>query len=104
MANLRQKNDPINGATGACAAGFLAGLRSMFPRHCLHASDIYKVLTERSIPSALGGCLVLGAVVGGYDYAGRMAGSPGISLEEKRKRFFKPNTPIPEIPTASTSE
>jgi len=61
-------------------------------------------LTERSLPAALGGCLVLGAVVGGYDYAGRMAGSPEISLEEKRKRFFKPGTPIPEIPTASTLE
>jgi len=43
VANLRQKNDPINGAMGACAAGFLAGVRSAFPRHCLHASDTYKV-------------------------------------------------------------
>lgn len=43
VANLRQKNDPINGATGACAAGFLAGVRSVFLRHCPHAPDTYKV-------------------------------------------------------------
>jgi len=61
-------------------------------------------LAERSVPAALGGCLVLGAVVGGYDYAGQMAGLPEPSLEEKRKRFFKPGTPVPEIPAASTSE
>jgi hypothetical protein len=30
VANERQRNDPINSATGACAAGFLAGIRSMF--------------------------------------------------------------------------
>lgn len=30
VANQRQKNDPINGATGACAAGFLAGVRCTF--------------------------------------------------------------------------
>ncbi|KAF5356198.1 hypothetical protein D9756_004112 [Leucocoprinus leucothites] len=86
VANLRQKNDPINGATGACAAGFLAGVR------------------KRSIPAAIGGCVVLGAVMGGYDYAGQITGSPGLSWEEKRKRFFKPGTPIPELPSASTSE
>ena len=27
VANTRKKNDPINGAAGGCAAGFLAGLR-----------------------------------------------------------------------------
>lgn len=27
VANQRQRDDPINGAVGACAAGFLAGLR-----------------------------------------------------------------------------
>lgn len=27
VANYRQKNDPINGAVGGCAAGFLAGVR-----------------------------------------------------------------------------
>ncbi|KAF9455083.1 hypothetical protein P691DRAFT_770169 [Macrolepiota fuliginosa MF-IS2] len=83
VANTRQKDDPINGASGACAAGFLAGLRS------------------RSLPMAVGGCVVLGAVMGTYDYAGRLVPEPGLTMEEKRKRFFKPGTPIPELPTAS---
>lgn len=29
VANNRQVNDPLNGAVGACAAGFLAGVRGM---------------------------------------------------------------------------
>lgn len=29
VANTRHKNDPINGAVGGCAAGFLAGLRGI---------------------------------------------------------------------------
>ncbi|KXN83868.1 NADH-ubiquinone oxidoreductase 21.3 kDa subunit [Leucoagaricus sp. SymC.cos] len=77
VANLRQKDDPINGASGACAAGFLAGVRS------------------KSLPMAIGGCVVLGAVMGGFDYAGHLAGQPGLSMEEKRKKFFKPGTPLP---------
>ncbi|KAF8632617.1 hypothetical protein AX15_001819 [Amanita polypyramis BW_CC] len=79
VANHRQKNDPINGAAGACAAGFLAGVRA------------------RSIPMALGACAVMGAVMGTFDYAGRLAPEPGVSLEEKRKAFFKqPIKPIVE--------
>jgi hypothetical protein len=27
VANQRQKNDPLNGMAGGCAAGFLAGIR-----------------------------------------------------------------------------
>jgi Tim17/Tim22/Tim23/Pmp24 family len=27
VANQRQKNDPLNGVAGGCAAGFLAGIR-----------------------------------------------------------------------------
>jgi hypothetical protein len=27
VSNQRQKNDPWNGASGACAAGFLAGIK-----------------------------------------------------------------------------
>ncbi len=30
VANQRQRDDPINGAVGACAAGFLAGLRGAY--------------------------------------------------------------------------
>lgn len=55
----------------------------------------------RSLPMAIGGCVVLGAVMGTYDYAGQLAGEPALSLEEKRKKFFKPGTPIPDLPSAS---
>lgn len=27
VANVREKNDPLNGVAGGCAAGFLAGVR-----------------------------------------------------------------------------
>lgn len=30
VANSRQTNDPLNGAAGGCAAGFLAGIRGAF--------------------------------------------------------------------------
>lgn len=54
---------------------------------------------------AIGGCVILGAVMGAYDYTGQLAGEPGVTLEERRKRFFKPGTPIPDLPTvSSTSE
>ena len=29
VANQREKNDALNGAIGGCAAGFLAGIKSM---------------------------------------------------------------------------
>lgn len=29
IGNIRQKNDPVNQIVAGCAAGFLAGLRSM---------------------------------------------------------------------------
>ena len=31
VANTREKDDPLNGAAGGCAAGFLAGLKGAFP-------------------------------------------------------------------------
>jgi len=31
VANIREKNDAVNGAAGGCAAGFLAGLKSASP-------------------------------------------------------------------------
>lgn len=52
---------------------------------------------------AIGGCAVLGAVMGAYDYAGQLAGEPGLTIEEKRKRFFKPGTPIPGMPSAPST-
>ena len=30
VANQRQVDDPLNGAAGGCAAGFLAGIRGAF--------------------------------------------------------------------------
>ncbi|TFK77155.1 hypothetical protein BDN72DRAFT_807649 [Pluteus cervinus] len=77
MANQRQTDDPLNGAVGACAAGFLAGIRA------------------RSIPMAVGSCAVLGAAMGTFDYSGQLAGETNASKEERRQRFFKqPPKPI----------
>jgi len=84
VANQRQKNDALNGAIGACAAGFLAGIK------------------KRSLPLAVGTCAMLGAVVGGFDYAGQLIGDP-ISKEERRRRFFK-TPPKPLIEVGSTTE
>jgi hypothetical protein len=43
----------------------------------------------RSIPAALGSCVVLGAAMGTFDYAGEIAGRSKEEKEEKRKKFFK---------------
>ncbi|KJA29434.1 hypothetical protein HYPSUDRAFT_32893 [Hypholoma sublateritium FD-334 SS-4] len=78
VANLREKNDALNGTAGGCAAGFLAGVRS------------------RSIPMALAGCAMLGATMGAYEYSGSLTGSAE-TKEERRKRFFKaPQRPLIE--------
>ncbi|KAH9944302.1 uncharacterized protein BXZ73DRAFT_96792 [Epithele typhae] len=80
VANAREVDDPLNGAAGACAAGFLAGLRA------------------RSLPVALASCAVLGTAIGTVDYVGQNASSEqALSKEERRKRFFKqpPPSPIP---------
>jgi len=79
VANQRHTDDAVNGAAGACAAGFLAGLRA------------------RSLPMAVGSCVVLGAAMGTYDYSGQLTGEKGETREEKRKRFFKqPLKPLVE--------
>jgi len=70
VANSRGTDDALNGVAGGCAAGFLAGVRA------------------RSIPIAVGACVVIGAAVGTFDYAGNLSGESG-SKEERRKRFFK---------------
>lgn len=44
---------------------------------------------------AVGGCVMLGAAMGTYDYSGQLAGETSITKEERRKRFFK--TPPPAI-------
>ncbi|EJD04070.1 uncharacterized protein FOMMEDRAFT_19377 [Fomitiporia mediterranea MF3/22] len=89
VANTREKDDALNGAAGGCAAGFLAGLRA------------------RSLPVAFASCAFLGAAVGVYDSAGKLAGqkrdheSPE-TWEERRRRFFKQKPPT-QIPAAHTN-
>ncbi|CAA7258690.1 unnamed protein product [Cyclocybe aegerita] len=84
VANQRQKKDAVSGAAGACAAGFLAGIKS------------------RSIPSAIGGCVVMGAIMGAFDYSGNLFGEV-LSKEERRARFFK-TPPKPFLDTAETAD
>ncbi|KAL5495377.1 hypothetical protein ACEPAI_840 [Sanghuangporus weigelae] len=90
VANTREKDDPLNGVAGGCAAGFLAGLRA------------------RSIPAAFASCAFLGTAVGVYDRTGRIAGekrdreSPE-TWEERRKQFFKQKPPA-EIPVHPSSD
>jgi len=82
VANLRAKEDALNGAAGGCAAGLLAGARA------------------RSIPLAVASCAVLGAMVGTFDAAGRnltgdgREAEPRLSREERRRRFFKHDPPV----------
>lgn len=66
---------------------------------CLYLLTLIPTATflERSLPLAIGTCVMLGAVVGGFDYTGQMMGDP-ISREERRKRFFKtPPKPLVEV-------
>ncbi|KAH6917508.1 hypothetical protein BKA70DRAFT_336662 [Coprinopsis sp. MPI-PUGE-AT-0042] len=79
VRNTREVDDAWNGASGACAAGFLAGLRS------------------RSLPAGVAGCAVLGGSMALFDYSGTLAGTGPEDREEKRKRFFKqPPKPLVE--------
>ncbi|RSH83445.1 uncharacterized protein EHS24_007129 [Apiotrichum porosum] len=77
VANLREKDDSLNGAAGGCAAGFLAGVRA------------------RSFPMAVGACAGLGAVIGTFDAAGASLAGDGrqdLSRKEReqlRLSFFK---------------
>ena len=51
----------------------------------------------RSLPMAAGGCILLGAAVGVFDYSGQLVGESGVTIEERRKRFFKkPPQPLIE--------
>ena len=46
---------------------------------------------------AAGGCVLLGAAVGVFDYSGQLAGEPGMTREERRLKFFKkPPQPLIE--------
>jgi hypothetical protein len=43
----------------------------------------------RSLPMAAGGCVLLGAAVGVFDYSGQLVGESGTTREERRLKFFK---------------
>lgn len=96
VANYRQKTDPINGAAGGCAAGFLAGVRGSCQNACIRqVIELADFCIGRSIPMALGGCVVLGAAMGTFDLAGQLSPEKNVSREEKRNAFFKqPIKPI----------
>lgn len=51
-----------------------------------------KLLTTRSagsLPVAVTGCAVMGAIVGGYDYLGHLSPSTDETVADRRKKFFK---------------
>ena len=100
VANAREKDDALNGAAGACAAGFLAGIRSK-SRHSrsFPQADIVCGITERSVPIAIASCAVLGAAMGTFDYGGKSLQGSIETKEERRKRFFK--HPPPTAPAHS---
>jgi hypothetical protein len=52
-------------------------------------SVIYLQAIARSIPMAVGSCVVLGAAMGTFDYSGQLTGEKGETREEKRRQFFK---------------
>lgn len=96
VANERRKNDALNGAAGGCAAGFLAGIRCRFIV-CYKFMGTQSLATARSLPMAAGGCILLGAAVGAFDYSGQLAGETGMTKEERRLKFFKkPPQPLVE--------
>ncbi|PFH54417.1 hypothetical protein AMATHDRAFT_3 [Amanita thiersii Skay4041] len=97
VANQRQKNDAINGAVGACTAGFLAGLRGIGHAYHFVLPAMAELCPARSIPMAVGSCVIMGAAMGTFDYSGQLAGEQGSTREERRKTFFKqPLKPIVE--------
>ncbi|ETW86887.1 hypothetical protein HETIRDRAFT_41217 [Heterobasidion irregulare TC 32-1] len=81
VANQRQKDDALNGVAGGCAAGFLAGIKS------------------RSLPVAVASCALIGVAVGTFDYSGQSlrGDTASMSVEEKRRRFFKQPQTTPAI-------
>jgi hypothetical protein len=89
VANQRQKDDAINGVTGGCAAGFLAGIRGWFVS-LLCSSLCYNIVSlARSLPLALSSCVLVGAAVGTFDYAGSLSGDPSESRSARQRRFLK---------------
>jgi hypothetical protein len=107
VANLRQTDDPLNGAAGGCAAGLLAGVRGAQCDYITrrHVNVFWTI--ARSIPMALASCAVLGAMVGTFDASGGSLMGDGrdreapLTREERRRRFFKHEPPVSATPLPS---
>lgn len=82
--------------------GWVLGGNSRFatirPHFAGHAEKLTRLFPARSLPMAVIGCTVLGAAVGTFDYGGKnIMGEGALSVEEKRKSFFKPTSLRPDI-------
>lgn len=53
----------------------------------LHVSHLSSI--ARSLPIAVGSCVVVGGAMATFDYAGQIVGESEEKKEEKRKTFFK---------------
>ena len=108
VANMREKDDALNGVAGGCAAGFLAGIRGASTAIWLGITQFLSLpySLARSIPMAVASCAVLGAAVGTFDYGGKAIAGSVIpeTQEEKRRRFFKHPQPSPFQPPSEISE
>lgn len=100
VANYREKDDAINGASGACAAGFLAGIRGAYSVRVQQRNLSQIMSSARSLPMAVASCAVMGAAMGTFDYGGKSLQGTPETQEERRKRFFK--QPPPTFPAHSS--
>ncbi|KZW01946.1 hypothetical protein EXIGLDRAFT_736694 [Exidia glandulosa HHB12029] len=88
VANIREKDDYLNGAAGGCAVGLAAGVRA------------------RSLPTACISCIAGAVIVGAFDYTGGTLAGDGRNLEPevlkevRRQQFFKSKSSFP-VPSAS---
>ena len=102
VANYREKDDPLNGAAGACAAGFLAGIRGT--SYIVDSKFIGSFMfgtPARSLPVAVASCAVMGTIMGTYDFAGKELVGRNETIEERRQRFFKRPPPTEVVPAPS---
>jgi hypothetical protein len=95
--NYRQKNDFLNAGIGGAVVGALAGIRCAL---AFQASSMISLQTHsflvRSIPSALGLGLGLGATMALFEYSGGVMGDPlrSARTEQGRTSFFKKPKPV----------
>jgi len=88
VTNVRQKEDPLNGAIAGCAVGLLAGAR------------------VRSIPVGIASCAGIATLIGTFDAAGSSLRGQALDMatpltkEERRRRFFKhqPTVSVTPLP------